>query len=65
MKNIHKKSKSNIVKAGRKPLPAGEKKVSHHFKLSPKTKAWIEKKSKKLGLTKTGYIEKLVADDNK
>ena len=53
------------VKAGRKPLPEGEKKISHHFKLSPKTKAWIEARSQQLDISKTGYVEKLVADDNK
>jgi len=51
-------------KAGRKPLPVGEKKVSHHFKLSPKTKAWIEKKAKAKKISKTGYIENLVEADN-
>jgi len=51
-------------KAGRKPLPAGEKKISHHFKLSPKTRKWIEKKSKAMGMNKTEYIENLVEADN-
>ncbi len=51
-------------KAGRKPLPEGEKKISHHFKLSPKVKAWIEKKSKAKGISKTGYVEGLVEADN-
>jgi len=51
--------------AGRKALPVGEKKISHHFKLSPKTKLWLEKKSKKLGVNKTKYIEDLIEADNK
>ena len=51
-------------KAGRKPLPIGQKKISHHFKLSPQTKAWVEKNAKKLGISKTKYLEDLVAADN-
>ncbi len=52
-------------KAGRKPLPDGEKKISHHFKLSPKVTKLVAKKSKKLGTSKTGYVESLVEADNK
>ena len=52
------------ITMGRHKLPSDEKKVSHHFKLSPQTKLWLENKSKKLGIGKTKYIEDLIEADN-
>ena len=52
------------MKAGRKPLPLGEKKISRHFKFSAQTIAWIEKNASKLKLSNTGYIERLIEQDN-
>ena len=51
-------------KAGRKALPEDQRRISHHFKLTPKVKDLIEKKSKNLGLSKTKYVENLVEDDS-
>jgi hypothetical protein len=40
-------------------------KISHHFKLAPNIKKMLDERSEQMGLTKTGYVEYLIAMHNK
>jgi len=49
---------------GRPKLPENKKKIKKTYKFSPDVIKLIDKRSTKLGMSKTGYLEALVITDN-